>query len=711
MRVLRCGLSGVSVALALAVGARGLAAQQLTGFTSAATAREHQLEAVLRRGADTASAQLFTRTLAGRPHVAGTPAQRTTADFVLRQMASWGLDTSRVTFNVFLPHQDSAVVERITPTRLRLDLSEPPVPGDPTTQLPDQWPAMNGGSGNGDVTAPLVYANYGLPSDYAKLDSLGVMVQGRIVIARYGRSFRGIKAREAQGHGAAGLILYSDPADDGFARGAVYPAGPYRNANGVQRGSIFNGEGDPTTPGWPSTPDARRIAGDSLGTARIPVTPIGYGNAETLMRDMGGPAAPTGWQGAMKFPYHLGDGTVTVRLGVWAERGARAMHDIYDTFGTIRGSEFPDQMVIIGGHRDAWGPGANDNVSGSVSVLEAARAWGTALKAGFRPRRTIVFATWDAEEWGLVGSTEWVEWRATMLRDSAVAYINQDESASGTSFGASGTASLQQLVRDVVRTVQAPGDTVSVFRKWAVAGRGRRGRGAQADSVPAMGDLGGGSDFGAFYNGLGIPSLDYGFGGGAGGSYHSAYDTYTEVERFADPGYRAHAAEGRIDAVMLARLADADVVPYDFAMLGDYLGELVKRTVPNPAAHGLSGDEAALTDATRALATAGRTFDAARAVLLARGAVPGDRLRRVNALLLGVEQQLTRQQGLVGRPGMKNLVFASDRDNGYANIALPSIAEALRDGDDARAGREVRDFTAHVVAATAQVNAAVTALQ
>ncbi len=698
-----------AVTVAIVASAVPAAAQQLAGFTAADAAREARVEAVLRRSPDTASARFLTRTLAGRPHVAGTPAQRSTADFVLREMASWGLDTSRTTFRVFLPHQDSAVVERITPTRERLDLSEPPVPGDPTTQLSGQWPAMNGGSGNGDVTAPLVYVNYGLPSDYATLDSLGVAVRGRIVIARYGRSFRGIKAREAQAHGAAGLILYSDPGDDGFGQGAVYPAGPWRNANGVQRGSIFNGEGDPTTPGWPSTPGARRIPGDSLGTAKIPVTPISYGNAARLMRDMQGHAVPASWQGAMKFPYHLGDGTVSVRLAVWAERGEAAMHDIYDTFGTIRGSEFPDQLVIIGGHRDAWGPGANDNVSGSVSVLEAARAWGAAVKAGYRPKRTLIFATWDAEEWGLVGSTEWVESEASRLKAHAVAYINQDEAASGTAFGGSGTASLQQLVRDVTATVRAPGDTVSVYQRWLHAG-GRRGRGAPRDSVPGMGDLGGGSDFGAFYNGLGIPSLDYGFGGGAGGTYHSAYDTYTQVERFADPGYRAHAAEGRIDAVVMARLADADVVPYDFAALGDYLGQLVHRTVPDPTAAGLVDETAALSRATEGLAAAGRTLNAARRAALARGMTPAQ-LAHVNDVLLSVEQQLTRSRGLVGRPDLKNLVFAADRDNGYANIALPSVAEAMADHDAARTRAEMADLTNHIAAATAVVDSAVAALR
>jgi N-acetylated-alpha-linked acidic dipeptidase len=375
----------------------------ITGFTPAGAVREAALEARLVAVPDTASARRHARTLAARPHVAGTPAQRATADYVLRSMAGYGLDTMRVAFRVYLPYHDSTVVERLTPTRKRLDLTEPAVPGDPTTGLV-RWPAMNGNAGAGDVRAPLIYVNYGLPTDYATLDSLGVSVKGRIVIARYGRSFRGIKAREAEAHGAIGLLIYSDPLDDGFAQGDVYPEGPMRPSAGVQRGSIYNGQGDPTTPGWASTAEAPRRPLDSLPVPKIPVVPISYGNAEQLLRDMRGPSVPSGWQGGLPFRYHLGDERVRARVALWPERGERAFKTIENTFGIIRGSQFPDEMVIVGGHRDSWGPGAADNVSGVVSILEAARAWGEALKAGERPLRTIVFATWDAEEWGLVGS-------------------------------------------------------------------------------------------------------------------------------------------------------------------------------------------------------------------------------------------------------------------------------------------------------------------
>ncbi len=678
-----------------------VAQDRITGFAATQVAAERRLEAALQAVPDTASARRHARVLAGAPHVAGTPAQTATADYVLRQMHGWGLDTARVPFRVYLPYHDSTIVERIAPRRVRLNLDEPPVPGDPTTAQ-RRWVAMNGNSGAGDVTAPLVYVNYGLPSDYATLDSMGVRVAGRIAIARYGRSFRGIKAREAELHGAAALIIYSDPLDDGFAQGDVYPAGPMRPPQGVQRGSIFNSQGDPTTPGWPSTVDARRLPVDSLAVPKIPVVPMSYGNAELLLGGLNGASVPSGWQGGLPFRYHVGNGAVRVRVAVFPERGDRAFKTIYNTMGTIRGAEFPDELVIVGGHRDAWGPGAADNVSGVVTILEAARAWSEALARGERPRRTLMFATWDAEEWGLVGSTEWAELMRDALSAQAVAYLNVDVSAAGRLFGSSGTASLQDLMRDATKTVQQPGDSVSVYRDWE-----RRTVTSQRP-VPPMGDLGGGSDFGPFYNGLGIPSFDFGFGG-QGGVYHSAYDTWSWMEKFGDPGYLSHAAAGRLAAVLLARLANAHVVALDYHALGRYIGELAARVGRDTAANSIVPELEELSGAAADLAKAGEKFNETRDARLAAGdAMP---LAQVNAALRSVERQLIRPSGLVGRPGLRNLIFAADRDNGYANVALPGIAEALRDRDIDRARGETKDLTQRVAAATRAVQAATTAAQ
>jgi N-acetylated-alpha-linked acidic dipeptidase len=370
-------------------------------------------------------------------------------------------------------------------------------------------------------------------------------------------------------------------------------------------------------------------------------------------------------------------------------------------------------------------------------VMAAARAWAMATSEGMRPRRTLVFATWDAEEWGLVGSTEWVQLMRDSLKANAVAYYNQDESAAGRSFGAGGTASLQAMIREATKTVQMPGDTGSIYATWASGGRGRgtpaptgtganggrRGRNGRGGAAPApapipeprMGDLGGGSDFAGFYNNLGIASIETGFGGRAGW-YHSAYDTYTAMERFGDPGYLSHAAEGRLAAVILARLANADVIPYDFAALGSYLGVLANPAagaprIREPNLPRIATDLAPVVQAAAEFKVAGDRFNALRDTLLGKGGVSSGTLARTNSELRQVEQQLTRPTGLVGRPFMKNLIFASDRDNGYANIALPGISEALRDNDLERAKREIQDLTQRIRAATARVDAAAKAIE
>ena len=329
------------------------AQEPLVGYSAAASDHQRRLETELRAAADTGSALHHMEALSSAPHVAGTPAQTLSADHVLRAMAEFGLDTSRVLFRVFLPYQDSARLELVAPDQLALDVTEPAIPGDRATQG-GVWTAMNGYSGAGDVTGPVVFANYGLPDDYAVLDTLGQSVEGAVVIARYGKSFRGIKAREAEARGAMALVLYSDPRDDGFFRGDVYPDGPMRPPQAVQRGSLYNGRGDPSTPGWPSTEGARRLPADSMAIPTIPVLPIGYANAEQILGRLKGQSVPQEWQGGLPFRYHLGDGSVTLRVAVWPERGERAYKTVMNTFAVIRGNVWPDELVIAGGHRDAW---------------------------------------------------------------------------------------------------------------------------------------------------------------------------------------------------------------------------------------------------------------------------------------------------------------------------------------------------------------------
>ena len=677
-----------------------LSAQEaLPGFSASASEAQATLESVLRSAPDTASALRSMETLSSAPHVAGTPAQTVSADYVLRTMAGFGLDTSRVLFRVFLPYQDSALLELVAPDRMVLDVTEPPLPGDPATQGA-MWNAMNGYSGVGDVTAPVVFVNYGLPDDYATLDSLDKSVEGAVVIARYGKSFRGIKAREAEARGARALVLYSDPQDDGFFRGEVYPDGPMRPPHAVQRGSLYNGRGDPSTPAWPSTDGARRLPVDSMAIPTIPVLPIGYANAEQILGRLEGTSVPQEWQGGLPFRYRVGDGSVTLRVAVWPERGAHAYKTIMNTFAVIRGSEWPEELVIAGGHRDAWGPGAVDNVSGVVSLLEAAKAWGAALEAGYRPRRTIILATWDAEEWGLVGSVEWVEAMADTLRLHAVAYLNQDGAVAGRNFGASGSASLHRLLYQAAGTVRQPDDTVSVYQAW------HRRLVEDPDGDPHIGNLGGGSDFAGFYNHLGIPSFGFGFGGPYG-VYHSAYDTYRYMTQYGDPGGLSHAAVGRLVSVLTARLANADVVPFDYQDYGRHLASVMEPVRDQAEAMGWNVEPFEdLIDAAEELAQSGARFNEERDAALAAGSANSAALAAVNAALRKVEQHMVRPDGLVGRPWMRNLIFASDRDNGYATIPLPSVSEAIRSEDEALMRREIEDLVARIRNATGAVDEA-----
>ena len=688
-------LAGSVLPLCAATGS--LSAQALPGYTDAATGPERILEARLATYGDSLAARENRRQLSAGAHVAGTPAQQATAAYVLRLQAGFGLDTSRVDFDAFMPCPESTLVELRAPVVRRLSLEEPPIAGDPVTALPP-WRAMNAYSGAGDVTAPLVYVNYGLPADYAQLDSLGGSVRGRVVIARYGRSYRGIKVREAESRGAVAVLLYSDPQDDGYVRGDVYPEGPFRNPDGVQRGSVFNGEGDPSTPLWPSVAGARRMPEDSMDISRIPVVPLGYRNAALLLEPLRGPSVPQGWQGGLPFRYHIGGDGPPVRVAVWREHGRAAYKRITDTFATLRGSTWPDELVVVGGHRDAWGPGARDNVGGTAAVIEAARAWGRAAAGGSRPRRTLVFATWDAEEWGLLGSAEWVESVETTLPGRVVAYVNLDDAADGRRFGASGTATLQGVIRDVTRLVRQPGDTVSVYTAW------RRAQAVPDSAEPAQGDLGGGSDYASFYNHLGIPAIDFGFGGAPGGSYHSAYDTDAFQDRFGDPGALSIVAAGRITALVMARLGNADLIPYDYTALASYLRRLTGALVAEADRRHVAVDLVPLLAATDSLAASGDSFGR-RLNNLPASAPPG-RYAAANRLLLQAEPALTRASGLSGRPWQRNLIFASDRDDGYADVPFPGISEAIRDRSPTAAGQEVSDLVARLKTASALVSKA-----
>jgi len=674
-----------ALAMVLIASASAGAQQSLPGYTAADAARERALEASATARPSPSSAAAHSKALSREAHVSGTPAQARTRDYVVDQMKKWGLATEVRTYDVWMPHATSVHVARVSPRPKELSLAEPAVVGDPTSSLA-QYPTVNGYSGQGDVTADVVYVNYGLIEDYAQLDSMGVSVKGKVAIARYGRSYRGIKAREAEKHGAVGLLIYSDPQDDGYVAGDVYPEGPMRNSAGVQRGSILNPDGDPSTPGYGSTGGVPRLSPGQMEISHIPVVPISYGNATELLKYVRGAGVPRSWQGGLPFHYHVGPGPVRARVAVKDDRATKGLKPIYDTFGVIRGSEFPDELVIIGGHRDGWGPGTADNVSGTVSVLEAARAIAEEVKAGARPKRTIIFATWDAEEWGLLGSTEFVEDDSLRLGRDAVAYLNQDVAAQGPRFSGGGSPSLRATLRDAARSVADPDGKGSVYAEWRKAS-------AVADTVePPMGDPGGGSDFAGFYNHLGIPIAEWGFGG-PGGVYHSQYDDYAWMTKFGDPGFRYHAAAARIGAAMLLRIANADVLPYDYAeyakTMRQYLGP-IDRAV---AQRHWNAPTTALSAAIDRLEREGAAFNAARDSML-HEAPSIATLQRTNRALLQVERALIRPEGLRTRPWFRNLIYVADENNGYANMALPSVNEAIRANEETLTRTEIADLAA-----------------
>ena len=675
----------------------------MVGFSPATAKSQRTVEQQAILGPVPARANERSAALSKEPHVAGTPAQARTRDYVIAQMKAMGLETEVRTYDVWLPHATSVAITKLGPDSVTLDLTEPPIPGDVPTTLP-QYLTVNGSSGAGVGTGELVFVNYGLIEDYATLDAMGVSVKGKVVLARYGRSFRGIKAREAEKRGAVAVLIYTDPADDGFARGDVYPEGPMRPNRGVQRGSVFNGAGDPLTPGYASLPGAPRLKPEDTALPKVPVVPISAANAEILLRGVRGTAIPQAWQGGMGLRYHVGPGPVQVRVAVTTDAATKGTKQIYNTLGYLRGTEFPDQYVYIGGHRDGWGPGAADNISGTVSILEAAHALSDLAAKGIKPRRTIVFATWDAEEWGLVGSSEYVEDDSLRLQRGAVAYFNQDVSAQGPSFGGGGSPSLRGVLRDVVKSVPDPNGKGSVYDVWRKNANLKTGQ-----DEPSMGDPGGGSDFAGFYNHLGIPIAEWGFGGPAG-TYHSAYDTHAWMAKFGDPGFQYHAASGRIGAAMALRVANAEILPYDYVEFAKTMRGFVA-----PVEKMMTGKQwstASLTTLQQSISSleqAAAQFATARDVAL-RSGVSTAVQEKVNASLLQVERAFARPSGLKSRPWYRSLIYASDVDNGYSTMIFPGVGEEIRYGTEASTVAEVQDLAKRFNAAANAVRAARAAL-
>ncbi len=675
----------------------------LDGFSAAAEVAQRRREEQFRAVPAASSAREHLRRLTAEPHVAGTKEDYATAIYVRDQMRSFGLAAELKEYDVLLPYpKRPAVVELIAPRRERLALSEAVIAEDPSSSSSKIIPLFNGYSPSGDVTAPLVYVNYGLPPDYEALKKAGVDVKGKIAIARYGNSFRGVKARVAEQNGAVGLLIYSDPADDGYMQGDVYPRGPWRPATSAQRGSVqylFQYPGDPLTPGKPSIPGVERIKiEDATNLTSIPVQPLSYGDAKQLLQPLRGPVRPAGFQGGLPFSYHVG-GTTDVRVHLKTEMDYQ-IRKIWNVVARIDGAEEKDRWVIMGNHRDAWTFGAVDPNSGSTAMLEAARGFGQLLKNGWKPRRTIVLCSWDGEEYGLIGSTEWAEENAVELRQKAVAYLNMDAAVSGPNFGASSVPSLWKLIRGATRDVRDPKTGKSVYQQWQDRANGGRPEADLTDAESGsdraiaearIGALGSGSDYTPFLQHLGVPSLDMGFGGDYG-VYHSAYDSFSWMSRFGDPTFVYHVAAAQLWGTVAMRLADAEGLPFDYGdyakQILEFFNESLKTAKRLKLAAGLNDKEMleAIDDFAREAARVEKNRqDTIREIQRTRVEANDShpravaRLQRINDILIAVERNFVDERGLRGRPWYRHHIYAPGLYTGYAAQPLPDFRQGLDD--------------------------------
>lgn len=669
---------------------QGERAAGIRGFAAARVAGQRELEAKLKRIPSGARAEKHLRFLTAEPHLAGTPGSKRVAEYVRDQLRSYGFDAELVRYDVWLPHPKEVKLELVAPERIELARPEEAIEGDPSTSDARAVAAYNGYAPSAEVIAPVVYANYGLPEDYERLRDAGVDVKGKVVLVRYGRTFRGVKTYVAEENQAAGVIIFSDPADDGYVVGDPYPRGPWRPMSGIQRGSVYYGfltPGDPLTPGVAATADAPRLEPKQARTLpQIPTMPISARDAEEILKRMNGPRVPRSWQGGLPFSYHMGGAaTLRVRMKLEMDYQRRA---IWNAVGKLSGTNAAE-WVVVGNHHDAWVFGAVDPSSGTAAVLEMARSLGTLAKGGWKPRRTIVICAWDAEEFGLIGSTEWVEQRVEELRQKAVAYLNVDSAVSGDRFGASGTPSLKGLMREAAREVNDPRTGRSIYELWRERTEARReAPGAdREDSAAPVGNLGSGSDFTPFFHHAGVPSLDMGFGGEYG-VYHSIYDSFAWMKKFGDPEFAYHTAAAQLTGVLVLRLAEADVLPHDYDA---YAAEIARFVEELQHLVGQEGDHPelnlrAVTDSAAAFRAA-----AAQAMKAARSAADeGDAARaaQVNAALREAEQALLSPQGLAGRPWYRHTVFAPGTYQGYGVVLLPGVREAVERGDWATARAE-----------------------
>jgi N-acetylated-alpha-linked acidic dipeptidase len=699
----------------------------LRGFFPQSIQAERDIEARFRAMPDPARMREMMRRLSARPHHVGSPYDKENAEWILDQFKSYGWDAHIENFDVLFPTPVERVVELVAPTTFKAALQETPVAGDPTSsQQAEQLPSYNAYSIDGDVTGPLVFVNYGVPADYDELAQRGISVKGAIVIAKYGGSWRGIKPKVAAEHGAIGCLIYSDPGDDGYAGGDVFPAGPMRPAQGVQRGSVADMPvfpGDPLTPGVGATKNAKRLTVAEAPTiTKIPVLPISYGDARPLLAALGGPVAPSSWRGGLPITYRLGAGPARVHLRVKSDWSLKTL---YDVIARLPGSTEPDQWVIRGNHHDAWVNGAEDPIAGLVAELEEARALGALYKQGWRPKRTIIYAAWDGEEPGLLGSTEWAETHADELKAHAVAYLNSDTNGRGY-LGISGSHSLEKFINGVAMDIDDPESGVSAWKRVQarriLSGSAESRKDARDRDDLRIGALGSGSDYSSFIDHLGVPSLNLGYGGeDDGGIYHSIYDDFYWFTHFSDTSFVYGRALAQTAGTAVLRLANADLLPFAFTNLAETVQGYVKdlqslrdRRAEQIAERNREIDEglfklasdprdpvtapqregaapqlnfAPLLNAVDSLNHAAARYEKAYSRAVSAGRQ--DAAHSVNQRLLQAERALTSSEGLKNRPWYVHMLYAPGFYTGYGVKTIPGVREAIEQGQWSDADREI----------------------
>ena len=678
--------------------------------------------------------------MSSKPHHVGSPWSKQNAEFIAEKFESWGFETEIETFDVLMPFPIIRKLEMVGPNKVSLQLKEPAFDEDATSGITkDLLPGFNAFSADGDVTAELVYVNYGIPADYEELERLGIKVEGKIILARYGGSWRGIKPKVAREKGAIGCILYSDPKDDGYFQGDVYPDGPYRMEHGLQRGSVLDMPlypGDPLTPGYGAKPDVERLAIEDAPTImKIPVMPISYADALPLLKALEGPVAPSSWRGALPVTYHIGPGPIKVHLQLKFDWGLRRA---YNPVAKLKGSVYPDEWIMRGNHHDGWAQGAADPISGMVSLMEEARAIGELVKTGWRPKRTLVYAGWDAEEPGLLGSTEWVEYHLDEIQEKMVVYINTDGTGVGF-MGVSGSHSLEKFVNEVASEVKDPVQDVTLKKRIRSRLRISGNKDAERDDLRIY-PLGSGSDYTAFIHHAGVPALNIGFGGeSGGGSYHSIFDSYDHYKRFSDGDYIYGTTLAKVNGRLVLRLSEADILPFRFMNMAENIGTFIEsnkklaKTVAektkrrnrllNEKAFTVSAnpkktylppkrlddvpefDFTPLEAAHQRLKTSAMNYEKALSSMK-KGSMSAEIKIQVNRLLKDVEQAMTREEGLPRRNWFKNMIYAPGYYTGYGVKTLPGIREGLEERKWDETHLFIGEVTRALDRASAKINAA-----